>query len=84
MRAALIVHNNPELFAEQIAGIVIVFALVKLNQGFTIGEPEHFKALPKNDNTSAIADRVKTTGHNNQEGSLWYFGEGQNILPLQN
>ena len=81
MRAALIVHNNPELFAEQIAGIVIVFALVKLNQGFTIGEPEHFKALPKNDNTSAIADHVKT---NDQEGSLWYFGEGQNRLPLQN
>lgn len=25
---------------------------------------EHFKALAKNDNTSAIADHVKTTGHN--------------------
>ena len=25
---------------------------------------EHFKALVKNDHTSAIADHVKTTGHN--------------------
>ena len=25
---------------------------------------EHFKALAKNDNTSAIADHVKATGHN--------------------
>ena len=25
---------------------------------------EHFKALAKNDSTSAIADHVKTTGHN--------------------
>ena len=25
---------------------------------------EHFKALAKSDNTSAIADHVKTTGHN--------------------
>ena len=32
VRATLIVHNNPELFAEQIAGIVMVFALVKVNR----------------------------------------------------
>ena len=40
--------------------------------GFYIGnkrqlqdrKTEHFKALTKNDNTSAIADHVKTTGHN--------------------
>ena len=25
---------------------------------------EHFKALPKHDHTSAIADHVNTTGHN--------------------
>ena len=30
------VHNNPELFTEQIAGIVMDFTLVKLNEGFTI------------------------------------------------
>ena len=30
----LIVHNNPESFTEQIAGIVMVFALIKLNEGF--------------------------------------------------
>lgn len=27
---------------------------------------EHFKALAKNDHTSAIADHVKTTGHNSK------------------
>ena len=37
---ALIVHNNPELFTEQIAEFVMVFILVKLNDG---------KALAKND-----------------------------------
>ena len=35
----LIVHNNPELFTEQIAGIVMVFISVKLNGGFTIEKP---------------------------------------------
>ena len=33
-KTALIVHNNPELFTEQIAGIVIVLTLVKLNDAF--------------------------------------------------
>ena len=41
---------------------------------------EHFKSLAKNDNTSAIADHVKATGH--QVGSFWYFSEGQNRLSL--
>ena len=33
--------SNPELFTVQIAGIVMVFTLVKLNDGFmiTIGSP---------------------------------------------
>ena len=35
----LIVHNNPELFTEQIAGIVMVFTSVKLNDGFMIEKP---------------------------------------------
>ena len=38
-RTVLIVHNNPELFTEQIAGIVMVFTSVKLNGGFTIEKP---------------------------------------------
>ena len=42
----------------------MVFISVKLNGGFTIEKTEHFKALAKNDNTSAIADHVKATGHN--------------------
>ena len=33
------VNNNPELFTEQIAGIVMVFTSVKLNGGFTIEKP---------------------------------------------
>ena len=39
LRTALIVHNHPGLFTEQIAGIVMVFSLVKLNDGFMIGKP---------------------------------------------
>ena len=40
------------------------FTLVKLNVGFMTGKSvEHFKALAKSDNTSPIADHVKTTGH---------------------
>ena len=42
----------------------MAFTSVKLNGGFTIEKTEHFKALAKNDNTSAIADHVKATGHN--------------------
>ena len=38
-RTVLIVHNNPELFTEQIVGIVMVFTSVKLNGGFTIEKP---------------------------------------------
>ena len=33
-------------------------------RGLNILRTEHFKALAKNDNTSAIADHVKATGHN--------------------
>ena len=39
-RTVLIVHNNPELFTEQIAGIVMFFISVKLNGGFTIEKPK--------------------------------------------
>ena len=52
------------MFTEQIAGIVMVFTLVKLNKGFTIEKLNILRPLLKNDNTSAIADHVKVTGHN--------------------
>ena len=39
---------------------------------------EHFKGPAKNDNTSAIADHVKNTGHNTK-WEHWYLGEGQFI-----
>ena len=71
-RTVLIVHNNPELFTEQIVGIVMDFTSIKLNGGFTI--EKHFKALAKNDDPSAIADHVKATGHNikwETNGSGW-------------
>ena len=43
----------------------MVFTSVELNDGYTIEKPSMlFKALAKSDNTSAIADRVKTTRHN--------------------
>ena len=38
-RIALTVHCNPELFTEQIAGIVMDSTLLKLNDGFMIGKP---------------------------------------------
>ena len=41
----------------------MVSTSVKLNDCFTIGKPNIFKALAKNDNTSGIADHVKATGH---------------------
>ena len=38
--------------------------VVIFNEGLEERKTEHFKALVKNDHTSAIADHVKTTGHN--------------------
>ena len=42
-RTALIVHNNPGLFTEQIAGIVMVLTFAKLawwlNDCFMVGKP---------------------------------------------
>ena len=81
-RTALIVHNNPELFKEQIAGIVMVFTLVKPDDGFMIGNPNTLR--PSQNNTLAIDDHVKTTGNNIRLGSPLYLGKGQNGLPLQN
>ena len=42
----------------------MVFISVKLNGGFTIEKPNILRPSLKNDNTSAIADHVKATGHN--------------------
>lgn len=40
----------------------MVFILVKLNDGF-MRKTEYFMILAKNNNSSAIADHVKTTGY---------------------
>ena len=42
----------------------MVFTLVKLNEGITIEKPNILRPSLKNDNTSAIADHAKATGHN--------------------
>ena len=63
-RTALITHNNAELFTEQTAGIVMVFTLVKLSEGFMIGKPNTLRPSLKMTIASAIADHVKTTGRN--------------------
>ena len=39
---------------------------------------EHFKALARNDNTSAIADHVKTTGHNIKRDHFDILAKGKN------
>ena len=58
-------QQYPKLFTEQIAGIVMVFTVVKLNvRRLQDRKTEHLKVLAKNDNTSAIADHVKIIGHN--------------------
>ena len=38
---------------------------------------EHFKALAKNDNTSAIADHVKDTGHNIKRDQFDILAKGK-------
>ena len=60
----------------------MVSTLVKPDDGFMIGKPEHFKALAKQ--YLAIDDHVKNTGYNIRLGSPLYLGKGQNGLPLQN
>ena len=43
----IIVHNNPELFTEQIAGFVMVFSSVKLNDAFMIEKPNILRPEPR-------------------------------------
>ena len=42
----------------------MIFTLGKPNEDSMIEKTEHFKALTKNDHSSAIADHIKRTGHN--------------------
>ena len=64
LRTALIVHINPELFIEQIAGNVMVVFIGNSKRRLYDKKIIHFNALANNDDTSAIADHAKTTGHN--------------------
>ena len=51
-------------FTNLVAGIAMIFTSVKNKTRLHGRKTEHFKALAKNDHTSAIADHVKTNGHN--------------------
>ena len=61
----------PKSFVKLVAGIAKIFTLTKLiKRRLHHGKTEHFKALTKNDHSSAIADHmaiadyVNATGHN--------------------
>ena len=54
----------------------MVFTLIKLNDGF-MRKTEHFKALAKNDNTSAIDDHVNTTRHSIKWDHFDVLAKGQ-------
>ena len=65
LRTASIIHINPELFIEEIAGNMMVVFIGNSKRRLYDRKIKHFKALSNNDDTSAaIADHVKTTGHN--------------------
>ena len=63
-------HNYPNLFINVFAGTVMIFKTKKTKnkkktkRRLHDRKTEHFKALLKNDHSSAIADHVRTTGHN--------------------
>ena len=44
--------------------LITIPATSKTKRRLHVRKTEHFKALPKSDHSSAIADHVKTTGHN--------------------
>ena len=64
---AWIVLDSLKLFTKPVVGILSIFSLVKQTEGF-MAENWAFQGprLAKNDHTSAIADHVNTTGHNNK------------------
>ena len=76
-RIVSIVHNNLGLFVEQFAGIVMVFYIGKIKRRLHDRKAEHFKALAKNVNTSAIADHAKATGHNIKWDHLDILAKGK-------
>lgn len=62
--------------------IVMNFTKKKQNDAFKAKKPEHFKALVKNDHTSAIADH-KTTGHNIKRDHLDILASGKTYFPCK-
>ena len=58
-------HNYPKSFTKLVAGTATILHWENEAKTFRPEtETEHFKALLKHDHYSAIADHVKTTGHN--------------------
>ena len=56
------VLNNLESFTKPVAGTAMIY-IGKTERRLHDRKTELFKALAKNDSTSAITDDVKTTGH---------------------
>jgi len=57
-------HNYPKSFIKLVAGTAMIFYIGKTKRRLHDRKTEHFKALLKHDHSSAIADHLKTTGHN--------------------
>ena len=53
-------HNYPKSLTELVAGTATIFTLGKRGEDLTTGR----RNISKHDHSSAIADHVKTTGHN--------------------
>ena len=70
---AVIVHNNPELFSQQIDEIIMDLTLVKLNDGFMIGKPNTLTP-------SLNADHVKTNDNMKQASLIFWRRAKQTTL----
>ena len=56
----------------------MVFTSVKLNDGFTIGDKSNIlRPSLRHDNTSAIADHAKATGHNTKRDHFDILAKGK-------
>ena len=67
-------HNYPESFIKLVARTAIIFTSEKTKRRLHHRKTEHFKALTK---PSAIADHVKTTGHNIKWDHFDIFASGK-------
>ena len=57
-------HNYPKSFTKLVAGTATIFTLGKRSGDLTTGKRNISRPFLKHDHSSAIADHVKTAGHN--------------------